>query len=203
MKRVFILKANTARTDGRFNIKDLPGTSGRIDVVCRCIISAIILSNTHRRDTAFYATLEGPPRPPLTIEVNGEKIEEIPKEELQMGLILKDILSREKEVLPPGFKLMNKSFQKLVEEQAGKSKIYYLHRSGCDIKKFLNDFQNIGKPQITFILGDHIGFNQKDIEYFKEKDIKPLSLGTREYLGSHCIFLIHEKLDRIFEPKTA
>lgn len=203
MKRVFILKASTAHTDGKFTIKDLPGTSGRMDLVSRCILSALLLSNTHRVDTVFYAVLEGPPRPPLTIEVDGEKIEKIPKDELQVGLVLKKILSLEKEPFPSGFKLINRDFRKLVEEQTNKSKIYYLHQTGSHVKKILSELQNAEKPQLTFLLGDHIGFKQNDIEYFEEKGIKPLSLGLKEYLGSHCIFLVQEKLDHIFNPKNA
>jgi tRNA (pseudouridine54-N1)-methyltransferase len=174
-----------------------------MDLVCRCILSALLLSNTHRIDTVFYAVLEGPPRPPLTIEIQGEKIEEMPRDELQMGIVLKKILSLEKEPFPSGFRVINRDFRNLVEEQINKSKIYYLHQSGSDIKRILSEFQNAEKPQLTFLLGDHMGFKQKDIEYFKEKSIEPLSLGLKEYLGSHCIFLVHEKLDRIFQPKIA
>ncbi|MEM3586081.1 MAG: 16S rRNA (uracil(1498)-N(3))-methyltransferase [Candidatus Jordarchaeaceae archaeon] len=203
MKRVFILKASTVHTNGKFTIKDLPGTSGRIDLVCRCILSALLLSNTHRVDTIFYAVLEGPPRPPLIIEVDGEKIEKMPRDELQLGLTLKEILCGGEESFLPGFRLINKAFKELVEEQRNKSEMYYLHQSGNSIKEKLDKFKKTEKHQLTFLLGDHIGFNQKDIEYFKENDIKPLSLGPKEYLGSHCIFLVHEKLDRIFEPKTA
>ncbi|WXG42457.1 MAG: 16S rRNA (uracil(1498)-N(3))-methyltransferase [Candidatus Freyarchaeum deiterrae] len=195
---MFILKASIAHTDNRFTIKDLPGTSGRMDLVCRCILSALLLSNTHRVDTVFYAVLEGPPRPTLVIEVNGGKIEELPRDELQVGLVLKDMLDPKKELFPPGFRLISKGFRELVEEQAIISKIYYLHQSGADFNKTFSEFQNVEKPQLVFILGDHIGFSQNDIEYLKEKGIKPLSLGPKEYLGSHCIFLVHEKLDRIF-----
>nr|MDO8081552.1 tRNA (pseudouridine(54)-N(1))-methyltransferase TrmY [Candidatus Freyarchaeota archaeon] len=200
---MFILKASNAHTDNKFTVKDLPGTSGRMDLVCRCILSALLLSNTHRVDTVFYAVLEGPPRPPLIIELDGEKIEELPREELQVGLVLKEMLDPKIESFPSGFRLVKRGFRELVEEQAKKSKIYYLYQSGNDVNKTLNELKNAEKPQIAFILGDHIGFNQNDIEYLKEKGIKPLSLGLKEYLGSHCIFLVHEKLDRIFEPKIA
>ncbi|MHA1579440.1 MAG: hypothetical protein ACTSUQ_07420 [Candidatus Freyarchaeota archaeon] len=93
MKRVFILKASTARTDNKFTIKDLPGSSGRIDLVCRCILAALLTSSSHRTDTILYAVLEGPPRPPLTIEIDGEKIEQLPRNELQLGLLLRQILN--------------------------------------------------------------------------------------------------------------
>ncbi|MBS7250597.1 MAG: tRNA (pseudouridine(54)-N(1))-methyltransferase TrmY [Candidatus Freyarchaeota archaeon] len=202
MKRIFILKASTARTDNKFTIKDLPGTSGRLDVVCRCILSSLLLSKGHRLDTIFYAVLEGPPRPPITVEVNGEKIEELPRDELKVALILKELLNPIKTpTIVSGFRLMNRDFQDLVEEKLRESKTYFLHRTGKNIKEILSVFQNFKTPQLTFILGDHIGLNQNEIEYLEGMGIKPISLGPKEYLGSHCISLIQEKLDQVIERK--
>jgi len=202
LKRIFILKASTARTDNKFTIKDLPGTSGRLDVVCRCILSSLLLSEDHRVDTIFYAVLEGPPRPSITVEVNGEKIEELPRDELKVALILKGLLDPEKTPdIVSGFKLMNKGFQDIVEEKLCESETYFLHRAGKSINEVLSGFLNLKRPQLTFILGDHIGLNQNDIKYLVERGIKPISLGPKEYLGSHCISLIQEKLDRVIEKK--
>ncbi|MGQ9723689.1 MAG: tRNA (pseudouridine(54)-N(1))-methyltransferase TrmY [Candidatus Jordarchaeum sp.] len=203
MKRVFILKASKTRTDNKFTIKDLPGSGGRMDLVCRCILSALLLSKTHRVDTVFYAVLEGPPRPPLTIEVDGEKVKALPRDELQLASVLRGVLDPGASSFPPGFKLINKNFQEIIEEQINKSEIYLLHKTGNSTNKILSEIQKIKKPQITFILGDHIGLSQNDFEYLMEKKIEPLNLGKKEYLGSHCIFLVHEKLNRILEPKTA
>lgn len=203
MKRVFILKASKARTDNRFTIKDLPGSSGRMDLVCRCILSALLLSKTHRSDTTFYAVLEGPPRPPLTIEVDGEKVKELPRDEFQIASVLKEILDPNLVSFPKGFRIINKGFREVVAEQFNKSEIYFLHGSGNDINKTFSEFQKAEKPQIAFILGDHTGLSQKDLEWLIQKRIKPLSVGPKEYLGSHCIFLVQEKLDRVSEPKIA
>ena len=203
MKRVFILKASKARTDNRFTIKDLPGSSGRMDLVCRCILSALILSKTHRLDTVFYAVLEGPPRPPLTVEVDGEKVKALPRDEFQTALVLKELLDPNIASFPSGFRLINKSFRDVVGEQFNKSEIYLLHSSGNDIKETFIEFQKVEKPQLAFILGDHIGLSQNDLEWLIQKGIRPLSVGPKEYLGSQCIFLVQEKLDRVLEPKIA
>ncbi|MEM3650194.1 MAG: hypothetical protein QW831_05695 [Candidatus Jordarchaeaceae archaeon] len=202
MKRIFILKASTARTDNKFTIKDLPGTSGRLDVVCRCILSSLLLSEGHRLDTIIYSVLEGPPRPPITVEVNGEEIKDLPRDELKIALILKELLDPEEtRDIVSGFKLMNKGFQDIVDEKFCESETYFLHRAGKNINEVLSGFLNLKRPQLTFILGDHIGLNQNDIEYLVEMGIKPISLGPKEYLGSHCISLIQEKLDRVIEKK--
>ncbi|MFB0561640.1 MAG: tRNA (pseudouridine(54)-N(1))-methyltransferase TrmY [Candidatus Lokiarchaeia archaeon] len=203
MKRVFILKASKARTDNRFTIKDLPGSSGRIDLVCRCILSALLLSKTHRVDTVFYAVLEGPPRPPITVEVDGEKVKVLPRDEFQIALVLKEILDPNIASFPSGFRLLNKSFRDVVAEQFNKSEIYLLHSSGNDIRETFIEFQKVKKPQLAFILGDHIGLSQNDLEWLIQKVIRPLSVGPKEYLGSQCIFLVQEILDRVFEPKMA
>jgi len=204
LKRVFILKASTARTDNKFTIKDLPGSSGRIDLACRCILAALLTSRSHRTDTIFYAVLDGPPKPPLTIEIDGEKIEQLPRNELQLGLLLRQILNPSaSSPIPPGFRMVEKGFRDIVEEQADSSEIYFLHRSGRHIDDTLRSFEKLEKLRLAFILGDHIGLSQGDIEYLTSRGIKPLSLGPKEYLGSHCIFLVHERLDRVLGYRIA
>nr|AAB88387.1 hypothetical protein [Methanococcus maripaludis] len=38
---------------------DLPGSSGRLDLLCRCVNSAFFLSHDMRRDTIFYSVNYG------------------------------------------------------------------------------------------------------------------------------------------------
>ncbi len=69
--REFILRASKALTSPDFNLNDLPSSGGRMDLVCRCISSALWVSNDLRRDTKIFVVLEGPPNPPRTIIFDG------------------------------------------------------------------------------------------------------------------------------------
>lgn len=72
--RTFIIKANKAHTRGDFSLKDLPGTSGRIDLLCRALNSAFLLSRGFRKDVKVWVNLNGSPDPPKTIRFEGSEI---------------------------------------------------------------------------------------------------------------------------------
>ena len=55
----FAVIGHIARTDGAFSLNDLPGTGGRMDVLCRCVNSSLFLSHDLRRDTVCYLVLCG------------------------------------------------------------------------------------------------------------------------------------------------
>ena len=46
----FAIIGHIARTDGAFSLNDLPGTGGRMDVLCRCLNSSLFLSHDLRRE---------------------------------------------------------------------------------------------------------------------------------------------------------
>ena len=47
---LFAVVGHRARTDGGFSLNDLPGSGGRMDVLCRCVNAALFLSHDLRRD---------------------------------------------------------------------------------------------------------------------------------------------------------
>ena len=67
--RTFIIYARKARTDDKFTLKDLAGSGGKIDTLCRFTTASLWVSHGMRRDTNVYLILNGPPRPPVTIEI--------------------------------------------------------------------------------------------------------------------------------------
>ena len=43
--KTFIIKGNKAKTTPDFLLKDLPGSGGRMDILCRCLTSALLVSH--------------------------------------------------------------------------------------------------------------------------------------------------------------
>ncbi|MDD3070206.1 MAG: tRNA (pseudouridine(54)-N(1))-methyltransferase TrmY, partial [Methanoculleus horonobensis] len=60
MKR-FAVVGHLAVTSGTFSLNDLPGSGGRMDVLCRSVNSAFFLSHDLRRDVECYLVLCGEP----------------------------------------------------------------------------------------------------------------------------------------------
>ena len=57
MTIIFFIKSKTVNID-KYNIKDIPGSSGRLDVISRCILSAILNNNDFERKTQIWVFLD-------------------------------------------------------------------------------------------------------------------------------------------------
>jgi tRNA (pseudouridine54-N1)-methyltransferase len=68
---LFAIIGHLARTDGGFSINDLPGSGGRMDVLCRCVNTSLFLSHDLRRDTDCYLVICGEPAGPKTVKFSG------------------------------------------------------------------------------------------------------------------------------------
>ncbi|RLE54609.1 MAG: tRNA (pseudouridine(54)-N(1))-methyltransferase TrmY [Candidatus Methanomethylicota archaeon] len=195
MKRIFILKASTATTSPDFLLRNVAGTSGRLDVVCRCILSAFRVDGAIRRDVDFYAVLEGPPRPGMVLSILGSHLKSLPKSEVDVASIIKDLLVVGEGGHPgyPAFRIAKGDFERLILGLAKNGiKLLYLHERGVAIEKL--EFELGG--QYGFILGDHLGLDPNSERFLDSIGVGRVSLGPISYLASHCITIVHEELDR-------
>jgi tRNA (pseudouridine54-N1)-methyltransferase len=179
----FVLYSRLGRTDSNWtNLHD----AGRLDIVYECIIASLFLSHAIRKDTTFHATLNGPPNPPLHIEIQGEKLHDVRTDQQTWTQILKKILSRKPH---PGITLVKASFESLIKAKAQEAQIYILEEHGKDITEIAID----NKPM--FILGDHVGLPKK-VENFALRYGEKISLGKQPYLAATCITILNYLLDR-------
>mgnify|MGYP001567643230 CR=1 FL=1 len=193
--REFLLRALKARSDGNFSLDDLPD-AGRLDLVTRCISSALWLAKGLREDTIIHVNLEGPKYPPKMISFYGNKlrgfyfdekgIAKFIKHALEKGINLK--LNESLEVYP-GIIVAKKSFEQLIKEKQD-YQIVYLHKKGIDIREF--NF----KENILFVFGDYIGMPKKTEIFLQRHKAEKVSLGKIEYHASHCITIVNNELDR-------
>lgn len=63
--RIFVVVGHKATTQPSFSLEDIPGTSGRLDILCRSVTAAFVLSHGIRKDVLVYLVLLGgeTPRP--------------------------------------------------------------------------------------------------------------------------------------------
>lgn len=196
--REFILLARRAVTRP-FKLNDLPGSAGRMDLVCRCISSALWISNDLRRDTSIHVVLCGPPSPPRIITFYGKSLKGVNPDErniashinkaLKVGISLK--LGETVEV-SPGIEISKKSFESLVKEKMKDSQMFYSHPKGKDVREI--EFEK----DTCFIVGDYIGLPRKTESLLKRLRIKKISVGPLVYFASHVIVIINNELDRRF-----
>ena len=200
--RTFIIKANKARTRADFSLNDLPGTSGRIDLLCRVLNSAFLLSHGFRKNVRVWLLLYGPPNPPKAIRFEGQKLKVRlnPDERSTAKLIMRALKvgeglrgpSRELEVFP-GLYVSNRTFEDVVRLTLKNSELYYLQEEGRPIGEV-----SFG-DNVAFVLGDHEGLSKED-EAFLEGIAEKISVGRKSYLTSHVIAYVNIFLDSLTPP---
>ena len=200
--RTFIIKANEAHTRADFKLNDLPGTSGRIDVLCRFLNAAFLLSHGFRKNVRVWLILYGPPDPPKAIRFEGPKLRVRlnPDEGSTAKLIMRALKAGEdlrepgKEVeVYPGLYVSNRTFEDVIRLTVKNSKLYYLHEDGKPIGEV-----RFGK-NVSFVLGDHKGLSGED-EAFLNGIVERVSVGRKSYLASHVVAHVNILLDSLPDP---
>ena len=180
--REFILYSRLGRTNSNFeNLHD----GGRLDIVHECIISSLFLSHGIRKNVVFHAVLNGPPSPPLHLEIEGEYLRNVRTDIHTWHEILKRVLSGRNH---PGVSLCKTGFEALLRAKAEKSEIYVLEEGGKDIA----ETEISANP--VFVLGDHVGLPRK-AEIFALRYGMKISLGRIPYLAASCITILNYVLD--------
>ena len=88
----FIVVGHKAVTSGDFKLDDMAGGAGRLDILLRCINSAMFLSHGIRRDTEIILVLQGEPDPPRTIRINGSEVRYLNPDERSTGALVRNAL---------------------------------------------------------------------------------------------------------------
>jgi len=173
------------RTDPHFHsLHD----AGRLDIVHECIVSSLFLSHGIRRDVNFHALLNGPPNPPVHIQINGETLYDVRTDMETWQQVLKKTLAGKAH---PGITQDRMAFEALMKAKAQTHQIYVLEEDGKDINEIRFAMNSL------FVLGDHVGLPKKAEEFalrFGEK----VSLGKTPYLAKACITIINYIMDRQF-----
>jgi tRNA (pseudouridine54-N1)-methyltransferase len=189
--RNFVVVGNRAATTPDFSLEDIPGTSGRIDILCRCINSAFVLSHGIRRDVHVYLILRGGGAP-KTIHLRGMDLRHLNPDERTTAALLKKALALEVDSSwtksTPGIFVRIGDLADL--EVFGRGPTYYLREDGSDYRGLSSDVDG------TFVLGDHIGLSEEDEAFLMDLRAAIVSVGPRSLHADHCIVLINNELDR-------
>ncbi len=186
MTREFILFSRLGKTDPAFrNLHD----AGRLDIVQECIVASLFLSHGLRKNVVFHAVLNGPPNPPLHVEINGARLYDVRTDVDTWQRILRKVISGKQH---PGINASKTSFEALLKAKAKTTRIYVLEEGG----------KNIAETELpencVFVLGDHVGLPKK-AETFALRYGEKISLGKQPYLAASCITILNYLLDRKFK----
>jgi len=191
MNTIFFIKSEAVEIT-KFNIKDIPGSSGRLDVITRCILAALLRGDSFERNTQIWVFLDHYG----TYIFNSEQFnyEIFPKNELLftdhfVNYLKKDIVNDDKHYSL--LRAIRNSKMNIIEAIKHFLKlnynIYILHEEGQNFFELLTKIQE--KQNIIFILGaqEDKFLNSEELLAFK---IPTISFGTQSYLASSVIRLL-------------
>ena len=189
--RRFIVIGHEAHTAPDFSLEDLPGTSGRIDVLARCVASAFLLSHSIRKDAELHLVLNGPPRPPRTLRLIGAELRHVNPDERTTAALFSKALQSEsivESMSTSGLYASGLGFQQVLTLVRGP--FVMLKEDGEDIR----DHAIPRDP--VFVLSDHLDFTEDEEKALLALDPIVLSVGPRSLHSNQCIAIVNNELDR-------
>ena len=191
MKMYFFIKSGTVNLEN-YTIKDIPGSSGRLDVISRCILAAILNERGFENNVQIWVFFERYG----TFVFNPEFLDYdvFPKNEILLSDFIVSLIKHKVTPLsnqnnPLKFvKHLNKDIFRVLKDFLLKNyKIFVLKETGKDFFKYSEYIKS--QKNVIFVIGSQTGeiVNSKELN---KLNLSNLSLGTQSYLASSVIRLI-------------
>lgn len=188
MTRTFIVRGHEAGGSSDFALKDLPGL-GRLDLLCRCVNAAFLLSHDLRRDTLLYLVFDE-----ATLRFDGGELQGLNPDERSIAGVVRNALRSKDEVVggreieaSPGVYVSEKSFREVLEEVSGT--LLELNIEGLPVVE-------VAPPnEPVFVLSDHTDFTEEErrvIDSFRAESVR---LSPETIHSDHAISVTHNWLD--------
>ena len=192
--RNFVIVGHKATTNPNFSLEDIPGTSGRLDILCRSVTAAFVISHGIRKDVCVYLVLLGGDVP-KTIRLQGETLRHLNPDERTTAALLKKALAvpatQEWAMSTSGIFVRTGGLAQVLEDLKA-ARLIYLREDGADIRDLV---PGALAGDAAFILGDHTGMTPEEEEMISEAGAEVVSLGPTSLHADHCIVLINWFLD--------
>ena len=193
--RNFIVVGHKATTSPNFSLEDIPGTSGRLDILCRSVTAAFVISHGIRKDVCVYLVLLGG-EIPKTIQLRGETLRHLNPDERTTAALLKKALAvpatPEWAMSTSGIFVRTGGLEDVLADLKA-SRLIYLREDGKDIRGL--DCSGLVAGEVAFILGDHTGMTPEEETMISGAGAEIVSLGPTSLHADHCIVLINWFLD--------
>lgn len=192
--RHFVVIGQTATASPDFLLDDVPGTSGRADVLLRCLRSALLVSHGLRRDTIVYLVLLGGPRAPRTLRVDGAAIRFVRPDERCLAALVKNALARVTDgvgfaPIRDGLAVANGGLDAVLADIGGVP-AYVLEEGAADVRDATL------ATDAVFFVGDHLGFDAATRARLSELGATPIGVGPVSVHADDAICILLNEIDR-------
>ena len=200
MTRRFVIIGQKATASPDFSLLDLPGTSGRLDVLLRCLRAALLVSHGLRRDTIVYLVLLGGKDAPRVLRVDGSAIRFVRPDERALALLVQKALARELPPAEPGaFVEIRPGLARAaggldaVLADLGPRAVtaYVLEEHGRDVRK-----GPLADHDVVVFVGDNHGFDGATRGEIERLGTTSIGIGPLSLHADDAISVIANEMDR-------
>jgi len=194
-ERIFVIVGHKATTSPFFSLNDLPGSTGRMDILARCVNSSFMLSHGLRKNVKVYLILKGGEKETVVEFVGSELKYMNPDERNIASLIrigLKNVWPSRAKYSTPGVYAYNGSLE-LILNRHNSENIYYLHETG--------EKQRELGPGV-YVMGDRDDLTEEEEKIVMMKNPVKISLGDVSYHSDHCITVVNYLIDTVKPPSV-
>lgn len=196
--RRFVVVGQKALASPDFSLNDLPGTSGRLDVLARCMRAALLVSHGLRADTILYLVLLGGPEAPRVLRFDGSAVKFLRPDERALATLVQKslVLARETEqaegfaMVKPGIAVARGGLEAALDDLPANATLYLLDAPGTDIRDVVLEREPV------FVVGDHLGLDALARALLDTRGASPISLGPRQIHAEDAIAVVSNELDR-------
>lgn len=188
--RQFVVLGHNAPTTPDFPLDDLPSAAGRLDVLCRCVTSGVLLSHGVRADALVHLVL----RDELTVTFDGGSVRRLNPDERSTAALVRTALEAREAAVghqpatpAPGVELRRMGLAATLDRVGGT--LVHLHADGDPVV----ERDPVAEP--TFVLSDHRDVTPEEADRLAERSDARLRLGPERLHADHAITVAHNWLD--------
>ena len=190
--RQFLIVGHDAPTAPEFSLDDLAGGAGRLDVLCRCVTSALFLSHSIREAVRVHLVLGDE----FTVRFDGRTIRRLNPDERSTAALIRTALENRADAIghmpaesTPGVTIRRMGFEATLGELATDATVVTLHEDGDRAA----DVDPPADP--LFVLSDHRNFTDQESSLLSTTADERLRLGPEILHADHAITVAHNYLD--------
>lgn len=188
--RNFIVLGHDAPLSPDFSLNDLPGSAGRLDLLCRCVTNGLLQSHDIRADTTVRTIHQDE----LVLGFSGDSISRLNPDERSTAARFRDALETAKTAVgpipiesAPGITVARTGLETTID--AIDTPLVLLDPAGDPLPTL------DPTPKQTFVLSDHHSFSASEREFLEAKATERISLGPVPLHADQAITVMHNYLD--------
>jgi tRNA (pseudouridine54-N1)-methyltransferase len=187
--RQFVVLGHDVPLTADFSLDDLTG-AGRVDVLCRCVNSAMCLSHAIREDVRVWLVLQDE----FTVRFEGSKVRNLNPDERSTAALIRGALEERDGAIgqmaaesSPGVSIFRRGLSGVLDELDGT--VLALHEAGEPA------VESEVPAEPAFVLSDHRNFTARETELLAEQADRRVRLGPERLHADHAITVAHNWLD--------